>query len=60
MKRKGEKGVVWVWSLGLIIGILIGWALTYQHQPEQPYCPTEDSCSIDYRDGSWHIEEVTP
>jgi hypothetical protein len=25
-----------------------------------PHCPTEDSCTIDYRNGSWHIEEVTP
>jgi hypothetical protein len=23
-------------------------------------CPTEDSCTVDYRDGAWHIEEVTP
>lgn len=26
----------------------------------QPDCPTEDSCAIDYRDGGWHITEVTP
>lgn len=25
-----------------------------------PQCPTEDSCTIDYRDGSWHVTEVTP
>ena len=23
-------------------------------------CPTEDSCQMDYRDGSWHLVEVTP
>jgi hypothetical protein len=23
-------------------------------------CPTEDSCTVDYRDGEWHIEEVRP
>lgn len=27
---------------------------------QQPNCPTEDSCSIDYRDGEWHIEERQP
>lgn len=27
---------------------------------DTPSCPTEDSCSVDYRDGEWHIEEVTP
>lgn len=26
----------------------------------EPSCPTEDSCVVDYRDGGWHIEEVTP
>lgn len=25
-----------------------------------PHCPTEDSCTIVYRDGAWHITEVTP
>lgn len=23
-------------------------------------CPQEDSCDADYRDGGWHIVEVTP
>lgn len=27
---------------------------------QQPNCPTEDSCSIDHRDGEWHIEERQP
>lgn len=26
----------------------------------EPYCPTEDSCTADYRDGKWHIEEAQP
>lgn len=26
----------------------------------EPYCPTEDSCTADYRDGGWVISEVTP
>jgi hypothetical protein len=24
-------------------------------QDRKPYCPTEDSCKIDYHDGEWHI-----
>lgn len=23
-------------------------------------CPTEDSCSVDYRDGAWHITQAVP
>lgn len=26
----------------------------------EPYCPTEDSCIVEYHDGAWHIKEVTP
>lgn len=26
-------------------------------QEDKPYCPAEDSCTIDYRNGEWHIEE---
>lgn len=25
-----------------------------------PRCPTEDSCTVDYRDGAWHITEQQP
>jgi len=23
-------------------------------------CPTEDSCTVDYYDGAWHVTEVQP
>ena len=26
----------------------------------EPPCPTEDSCSIDYQDGRWTIQEEIP
>jgi len=26
----------------------------------QPYCPTEDSCQIDYSDGRWHVTPDVP
>jgi hypothetical protein len=25
-----------------------------------PDCPTEDACTVDYRDGRWHVTETTP
>lgn len=28
--------------------------------PDRPSCRTEDACAADYRDGAWHIVEVTP
>jgi len=28
--------------------------------PDTPYCPTEDSCTVEYSDGQWTIHEVTP
>ena len=34
-----------------------GW---WANTPDHPSCPTEDSCTADYRDGGWHVEEVTP
>ena len=27
---------------------------------DKPRCPTEDSCTVDYRDGEWHIEKDRP
>jgi hypothetical protein len=31
-----------------------------QNQRYAPFCPTEDSCRADYRDGHWWIIEQTP
>ena len=31
-----------------------------QNAKYEPYCPTEDSCRADYRDGHWWIIEQTP
>lgn len=45
---------------GLMIAttVAVGWVRT--HQPEQPSCPQEDSCAVDYSHGAWHVREVTP
>ena len=42
-------------GLAFAAGLLVGAVA-----PPEPSCPTEDSCSIDYRDGAWHIKEDTP
>jgi len=43
--------IAWcVFALGALVG----------HSIDQPYCPTEDSCTVDYHDGQWTITEVTP
>lgn len=46
-----------LFSAGLVVG-----AGTYGvvDQVVEPHCPTEDSCAVDYRNGRWHITEVTP
>lgn len=51
------------WHLGLIVAVLLGVAFYLGYavaQAEQPDCPTEDSCTIDYDGDGWVIEEVTP
>jgi hypothetical protein len=40
-----------------VAGVLAGVHMT---STSEPWCPTEDSCAIDYHDGGWHITEVTP
>jgi len=43
-----------------VLGIAFGGGWLARGELEYPNCPTEDSCSIDYRDGAWHIEEDRP
>lgn len=44
-------------SVALItVGVVLGMAA----EPAQPDCPTEDSCTIDYRDGRWYITPDIP
>jgi hypothetical protein len=33
--------------------------IAYDHF-DKPYCPTEDSCALDFKDGNWTITEVVP
>lgn len=48
----------------LILEFILGSGMVYVGymlcHAEEPSCPTDDSCTADYRDGEWHIEEVTP
>lgn len=45
------------YALGLFLG---GFMTAAYHNYQEPYCPEEDSCTVDYYDGKWHIEEATP
>lgn len=46
---------------GFIAGILLsGGTFGLVKAYERPYCPTEDSCQIDFHHGAWHVTEVTP
>lgn len=51
---------------GLVIGIVVGAALMWAFAPGPEVthvpvptrtvpCVTEDSCTVDYRNGAWHI-----
>lgn len=43
-----------------IAALVVTLALAIATHPSAPRCPSEDSCTADYRDGSWHIEPVIP
>ena len=51
---KAEAALVVIWAALGILGTLAVQAAA------EPHCPTEDSCTVDYRGGQWHITEVTP
>jgi len=47
---------------GLLAGftaVATGW-VAHDIWNHGPHCPTEDSCTVDYHDGTWEIIEVTP
>lgn len=52
----------WEWlvrSIALILFVL--WVHTITDPAhDKPDCPTEDSCTVDYVGGQWHIEETNP
>lgn len=48
------------WSK-VLAGFALGFSLAvFLYDITGPDCPTEDSCTVDYRDGEWIIEETTP
>jgi hypothetical protein len=52
--RKG----LWILAIwATILGAALAWGVRDFMEPD---CPREDSCTADYRDGEWHIEEVRP
>lgn len=51
---------LYIVTVALLFGFTVGLLTAVVQQPEQPDCPTEDSCVVDYSDGRWTIKEVTP
>lgn len=45
--------------IGLFVGVALMLVLAPAPEPVV-FCPQEDSCAVDYRDGAWHVEEVSP
>ncbi len=54
MTMKAVAALVGIWAALGILGTLAVQA------EREPYCPTEDSCSISYEHGKWTVSEVTP
>lgn len=44
----------------VMLGMGVGIGAEISAEPHRPYCPTEDSCTLELIDGIWHIEEDTP
>lgn len=54
-------------GLAVWVGVSVGALLVMSGQGQEleapvtvTGCPSEDSCTADYRDGVWHITAVTP
>lgn len=48
--------VVCAASVLAVVALFTPWPL----EDTTPDCPAEDSCTVDYRDGAWHITEDMP
>ena len=54
--RRTKRNVVFIITVLIFLaGFFTGWSTN-----KSPNCPTEDSCSVDYSNGEWHIKEVKP
>ena len=45
-------------ALMALAGFVVG--VNVPDHDNQPSCPTEDSCAIDYHHGKWTVTEVQP
>lgn len=54
-----RRVVSWLFAvlMAFILGLMVG-ASSGNDGPSVPDCPTEDSCTVDYRDGEWYIERT--
>lgn len=61
MKQGNRDSLTFVMLLFILMAVGAFFLLfTMNSTQDMPNCPTEDSCSIDYHDGAWHIEEIVP
>jgi hypothetical protein len=51
------RGMVAAVVLAVAAGFAGGYAL---HSTNTPHCPTEDSCTVSYHGGGWHVTPVVP
>lgn len=58
--KRGRR-IVNVLTALILLNCIAWFAVGYfTAQPDKPDCPTEDSCTVDYHNGEWHIEEASP
>jgi hypothetical protein len=62
MKLLHRYAVLWVlWVLALVVTAILSVLATLAViTPDDPHCPTRDSCTVNYEDGRWKITEVEP
>lgn len=56
MKQDNRDSLTFVMLLFILMAVGAFFLLIGMKQG-MPNCPTEDSCSIEYHDGAWHVTE---
>ena len=47
-------------AAGVLLALTVVSAVQGFQAENTPNCPTEDSCALDFHNGRWTVEEVTP
>lgn len=59
MKTNNRDSLTFVMVLFILMAVG-AFFLLLTMKSDQPYCPTEDSCTVEYHDGAWHVKEIVP